>query len=200
MAQKPGFTRPLPAALGADDARAIAKAGLRTEFGDRVSAKAHISLGSTPIMPGSLVRLPDDSRIWRVRSWELKNGAAEVSLTRFTQNRSQSTVNAEEGRSISDTDLSAGETRLVIIDLPFAVDAPNQAATSGQLYAVAAADVGWRNADLFNPNNDGSLGQAIAQISVPAIIGTADQALEAGSSYVRDAKNAIEITMHHQNM
>lgn len=192
--------RELPAAVSASRAKAVAQAAIWTGFHERASIRLHIAHGSRNMMPGAIFQLPDGSGFWRIRHWELKNGAAELSGSKVSPISAPLLPHADEGRAVSDPDVAAGATRLVMVDLPFALDKPTAPATSGQLYAAAAGKRGWRNADLYRAKADGSAGQFIDRISVPATIGTADQALDGSNPYIFDRKNMVEITLHNRAM
>ena len=92
------------------------------------------------VQPGALVSVGNSSRyqlsgFWRVDYWELEQGAIRLSLARHVPPTVSGNYVTEAGRAVSDADLKAGETRLVLPDLP---SLDGQVALSPQLFVAAA--------------------------------------------------------------
>ncbi|GAB5488870.1 MAG: hypothetical protein Pars2KO_24400 [Parasphingorhabdus sp.] len=191
--------RDFPAAIDASQAKCMCQNHIWNLYHERSLASIDVTIGSQLGGPGSLVQL-DDSRNWIIRSCELRAGTASVSMTSVGNWSERKELGSDGGRSISDRDILAGETRLLLLDLPFAPEAPNQAAASAQLFAVAAGKEGWRNADLYQTLADGSVGEFAGKISSPAILGLTEDRFLPGSAVLRDQETELRIRLHHPQM
>ena len=127
-------------------------------------------------------------------------GLVQLLLTRAKTNGSVAVVDSDQGRNIPDSDLRAGLTRLVLVDSPFAIDALTVPSDQAMLYAAAAGDAGWRNAQLFASGPDGAPGAYIGQISAPAVIGVTSGALGSASPALIDQINHIDVDLQNPAM
>lgn len=191
--------RDFPAAISASQAKQIGQNQLWNRYQERSLASIDVLNHSQMGRPGNLVQL-DDQSTWTIRSYELQAGAVSLSMTSSRSLLGMSDIEGEGGRPVSDRDLAAGVTRLMLFDLPFAPDAPNQAAASAQLFAVAAGEEGWRNADLYQALENGSVGQFVDKISSPGIIGSTEQALAPSSAFLLDQHTTVMIKLHNSDM
>ncbi|PIX67571.1 MAG: hypothetical protein COZ43_00685, partial [Sphingomonadales bacterium CG_4_10_14_3_um_filter_58_15] len=138
--------------------------------------------------------------LWRVRECEIGSGFVQLSLMRANPYAGLAAAGSEQGRSVADADLRAGSTRLLLIDLPFAVDAPTTVSDSVRLYAAAAGDAGWRNAQLFASGSGGAAGAFIGHIPAPTVIGTTSGALDFANPALIDEVNHIDVDLNHAGM
>tara|TARA_R110000772_G_scaffold239683_3_gene351765 strand:- start:1054 stop:2055 length:1002 start_codon:yes stop_codon:yes gene_type:complete len=106
----------------------------------------------------------------------------------------------DTGRPVKELDALAGNTRLSLVDLPFAVDAPIEVSDSPKLYAAAAGGLGWRNAELFIVGADGVTNEPIGQISASATMGMVPEALASSGLHIIDRKNKLLVQMQDGNM
>ncbi|WP_339692825.1 phage tail protein [uncultured Parasphingorhabdus sp.] len=204
-ASRPGagrisLARDFPATMAVTDARALALDGLWSAFDERSSLHVSLALGREPYRPGLLVRFGAFEGLWRIRQCEIGRGFVQLSLTRAYSNKNLSPIESEQGRNVPDSDLIAGSTRLVLVDLPFAIDAPTAVSDSARLYAAAAGDVGWRNAQLFASGPDGATGAYIGQIAAPTIMGTTLGTLDPANPALIDQLNSIDVEMRNPAM
>jgi len=202
---RPGNSRAIanqdfPAAIAAGGAKAIAQEKLWALYQERSTARLHILRSAQSARPGSLIELNDSNDLWWVRNWELKNGAIELSLSKAATQISSVAASTDQGRAVAEMDALAGPTRVVLTDLPFAIDAPTQVSNIPRLYASAAGNIGWRNAQLYSTGLDGGINEYIGQIRSPAILGTIPAVLGEASPHVIDRINSIEVDLHNQNM
>lgn len=201
---RPGLSRAIakidfPAAISSSQAKRVSQNLVWNFYHERSSANIDVSHHSRLGRPGSFVHFDNKNR-WIVRGWEFRSGAVSLSMTSIGSLTETVTVESEGGRSVPDQDAIAGVTRLMLVDLPFAPDAPNQAATSAQLFAVAAGQEGWRNADLYQVLPSGSIGEFIDRISSPGTLGLMEQPFAASSPFLWDRKTTAVVRLHHQDM
>ncbi|MEO9470361.1 phage tail protein [Parasphingorhabdus sp.] len=189
-----------PAVLPAADARSLADTGLWAAYQNRVSASAHIVPVSNFAKPGSLVVLPNWPDTWRVRGWEFKGGAIELALSRFGGRLPDQENSADQGRAVQEPDALAGPTRAALVDLPFALESPEQISDSPRLFAVAAGETGWRNAQLYTVDDEGESSQWIAPVPSPALLGTCEDILAGASPLLVDEVSKLDIVLHNPEM
>lgn len=189
-----------PATIVADEARKIAATSLWSQYDERSTLDVAVPLDGRLNRPGKLVTFAGWDGLWRVRECEIGRGFVQLSLTRVSADRGLAAVGSEQGRSIADRDLRAGLTRFILVDLPFALDAPMTASDSARLYAAAAGDAGWRNAQIFASGPDGTVGAYIGQIQAPTTIGTISGALASANPALIDRGNVIDVALHNANM
>jgi hypothetical protein len=192
--------RDFPATMIADQARKIAANSLWSGYEGRSTMHVSLPLDSRLLRPGILAELVGLPGPWRIRECEIGHGFLQLSLTRASSRKDWPAKQTEQGRIVADVDQRAGLTRLVLCDLPFAIDAPTAVSNSARLYAAAAGDAGWRNAQLFASGPDGEPGAYIGQIPAPTVIGTAPGALEAANPALIDQINHIDVDLHNPAM
>jgi hypothetical protein len=194
------LVREYPATMMADQARVIATTGLWSEYDDRSTRQLAVPLDSRSYRPGMVVECGDADGLWTIRECEILSGFVKLSLTRTRAGRAMGPVETEQGRNVPDADLRAGPTRLVLVDLPFAIDAPTTVSDSARLYAAAAGDAGWRNAQLFASGVDGTPGIFVGQIPAPTVIGTTSGALDPANSALMDRISQIDVELQNPAM
>jgi len=194
------LVRDFPATIGADQARTIAARGLWSEYDERSTLHVSLPLDSRSYRPAMLVEFSAFDGLWRIRECEIGMGFVQLSLMRASPDKVLAPVESEQGRIVTDADLRAGLTRLVLVDLPFAVDAPTGVSDTARLYAAAAGDAGWRNAQLFMSGPDGAPGAYIGQIPAPSVIGTTVGTLDSANPALIDQVNHIDVDLHNPAM
>ena len=194
------LVREFPATIAAAEAKAIAATSLWSEYDERSTLHVSLPLGGCRYRPGLLVEFGAFGGLWRIRECEIGPGFTQLSLTRASADKNLAPIDSEQGRNLPDSDLRAGLTRLVLVDLPFAVDAPTAVSDSARLYAAAAGDAGWRNAQLFAAGPDGSPGTYIGQIPAPTVIGVTSGVLDTANPALIDQVNHIDVDLHNPAM
>lgn len=202
---RPGNSRVIlnqdfPAAMAASQARNIAQAKLWSLYQERSSAQLHVLRTSLSLKPGAFVKWDESGDIWLVRNWELNAGSIGLALSKAGDALPDAEGPADNGRPVKEVDALAGMTRLALVDLPFAVDAAMQVSDHPRLYAAAAGDIGWRQAQLFAVGADGVTSDPIGQVSAPAKIGTAPEPLGPSGPHIIDRNNVLLVQMHNSNM
>ncbi|VWX61297.1 GTA baseplate fiber-binding domain-containing protein [Sphingorhabdus sp. 109] len=205
MAFRPGSGRisvvmDFPAAISAERAKELAATSLSSDYDERFGLHVSVPLGSHPLRPATLVEMAGFNGLWRIRECEIGASCAQLSLRRVRSDQMAGEIATDHGRNIPDPDLRAGPTRLVLVDLPFALDAPTAASDSARLYAAAAGDAGWRNARLFAAGPDGAPGDYIGQIPAPTILGTVAGTLGPANPALIDQVNRIDVDLHNPGM
>ncbi|MEH6660754.1 MAG: phage tail protein, partial [Parasphingorhabdus sp.] len=194
------LVRDFPATIAAGSARTIAMAGLWSAYKERSSLNVSVPLGSRPLRPTMLVKFDAFEGIWRIRECEVGANFVQLSLTGVNSSGAMVLVDSDQGRNVADPDLRAGLTRLVLVDLPFAIDAPTAPSDQVRLYAAAAGDAGWRNAQLFAAGPDGAPAAYVGQIPAPTVIGRASGALGAANPALIDQINHVEVELQNMAM
>ncbi|MEH6715318.1 phage tail protein [Parasphingorhabdus flavimaris] len=204
-ALRPGIGRTsleqdFPATIAAGTARRIAMDVLLSAHKERSSLNVSVPLGSHPLRPAMLVRFDGFEGFWRIRECEIGANVVQLSLTSVNSSGAMALVDSEQGRNVAAPDLRAGLTRLVLVDLPFAIDAPTVPSDQVRLYAAAAGDAGWRNAQLFASGPDGTPGAYVGQIPAPTVIGNISGALGAANPSLIDQINHIDVVLRNEEM
>jgi hypothetical protein len=104
----------------------------------------------------------------------------------------------DAGRGISAPDQLHGSTTVHLLDLPHIDEAAPS--TPRLLIAAAGASPGWRRADLMISLDQGTSWTAIGSTAAPAIIGTADMALQPAAAALMDRTNSIVVQLLHDMM
>ncbi|MEP2987666.1 MAG: phage tail protein [Parasphingorhabdus sp.] len=201
---RPGNSRVItqldfPAAINASLAKRISQERVWNMYYERSSASIEIPCDAYFGRLGDIVQL-EDQKTWIIRNQEFRTGSVSLSLSGTGNHLEMRGLESDGGRSISDLDATAGVTRLALFDLPFAPETPNQAATSAQLFAIAAGGKGWRNADLYQTQADGSVGEFVGKLSTPGILGSVEQVFGSGSALLLDQNTTVTVKLHHSDM
>src|SRR5690606_3200964 len=102
------------------------------------------------IGPGSVVRVPGDSGLWRVESWEWRDCGVELDLRRLPRSTRRRIV-ADAGEVLPTPDLVATPTHLVVFELPWNGTGSSDAR---QIYAAASSESsGWKGAALYREDS-----------------------------------------------
>lgn len=202
---RPGQSRVIinqdfPAAMASLQAKIIAQAKLWSLYQERSSAQLHVRRTALCLKPGAFIRWDDSADIWMIRNWELSGGRIGLTLSKVGDALPNAQGGADTGRPVKEVDALAGVTRLALVDLPFAIDASMQVSDSPRLYAAAAGDLGWRQAQLFAVGADGVTTDLIGDISAPARIGIAPEPLGSSGPHLIDRQSALLVQMHNGSM
>ncbi len=189
-----------PAAMEATKAKNMAQTKLWLLYQERSTVQLDVLRTGRSMKPGTLVRWDDSDDIWRVRNWELHRGSISLALSKAGFAIPDTERPTDNGRSVKELDGLAGTTRLALVDLPFALDAPAQLSDNPKLYAAAAGDLGWRHAELFVVAADGVASDFIGQIPAPSTMGTTPEPLPPSGAHLIDRRNRLLVQMHNRNM
>ncbi|OAO02649.1 hypothetical protein A8B75_12005 [Sphingomonadales bacterium EhC05] len=193
------FNRDLPAAISASDAKKLAAQQLWTFYQERAVARIQIVDTSLILDPGATVQISDMPGFWRVRNRDIARGFSQVQLSRVP-GLGDLVVAADHGRAVPDSDQLAGMTRLALVDLPFAMDAPTQPSAQPRLYMLGAGDAGWRKAEVFRADANGDISDFVGNIPAPSVMGkTLNRLGDANPTHI-DRLNSIIIDLHNDSM
>lgn len=147
--------------------------------------------------PGALVRLPDDSGLWRVAARAIDREGVQLDLRRI-RSGSMAVQPAEPGRNIGAPDRVHGPTVAHLLDLPGLTDSP---ADTPRLYVAAAGpSSGWRRADLLTSLDEGASWTSIGSTAAPATIGITQSVLPAAGEALIDAAHVVDVMLLHGEM
>ncbi len=136
----------LPAAMTAEGARQLANSNAHRSRWLNEQVVWKIGELDPQIGPGSVVRLPDTSGYWFIKSWEWFDRGIELSLERYAPELG-AVVPSDSGTANIPLDLQAPPTLISAFEVP-PVNTSNPATPT--IYAAASAvNNGWRGASLF---------------------------------------------------
>ncbi|MDZ7587698.1 MAG: phage tail protein [Parasphingorhabdus sp.] len=193
-----------PAALAAAEAKDIANRALWTPLMERSQTSAHILNNNDQLRVGAAVGWPKSSSSYSigiVRSWEWKGGSIAITTTSTVPALPAVSVSTDSGRSIPSPDRLTGRTRLAIVDLPYAIDAPSTPSETPEIYVAAAGTgTGWRQAELLLRPEGSESALPIGQTALPAIMGHCENILGSSVASLIDRSNRLDITVLHSGM
>lgn len=138
-----------------------------------------------------------DGKVWRVCSIRLETMMLVVKLTPFSPGHS-TPASADGGRATTELDLQAGETHLVLAELPHIQDV---AATAPLLVAAAAGSgPGWRSAALLLQSDGQTEWQEAGRLPAPAVMGVATNGLAPASPHLFDLQNTLIVDVLHDGI
>jgi len=145
---RPGRQRIIefPGALEATAARKLVSAAAERAGWSRETLMWRIAELDPAIGPGSVVRVPGYSGLWRIEGWEWRDCGVELDLSRLPRSTRRRIV-ADAGEALSAPDVIATPTHLVIFELPWnGIGSSN----TRQVYAAASSQsAGWKGAALY---------------------------------------------------
>lgn len=163
----------LPATMTASGARQLANDSANRARWQHETVTWRTGVLDPRLTPGSIVRIPETTGYWLVRSWEWFDRGIEFELERLAPMLS-SPRTSDPGEALSPSDLMIPATQLAAIEVP--TDGSGNPATP-LIYAAASADNdAWRGSVLYAVQ-----GTALVELgtsgSQRAIMGTLDAPL-----------------------
>lgn len=181
----------LPATMTSVGARRLANTNAhRTRWQDE-TVTWRIGELDPAIGPGSVVRLPQASGFWRVRSWEWFDGGIELGLARIAPELG-TVIAAETGTSNKPIDVISTPTLLDVFEVP--ADESGNPANPVILAAPSSSGAGWRGAALF-VEQGGSLVELGSSGSARAVIGSLAHDLGPSPGIVIEPNASLEIEL-----
>ena len=180
-----------PMAMNADVARGLALAAIERRDAERETRRIALDWRWMGLVPGMVVRVADDAGLWRVREVAVEAMIVRVDLVRV--GFGAIALPASSGRARLAPDLSAGETRAEVIELP-PIDG---VASAPQLFVAACGTgAGWRGAALSMSIDAGASWQTAGRTQGVATLGVLVSApIEAPSTLI-DTVSAVEVQLH----
>lgn len=182
----------LPAALEAADARQLVNRAAQRLRCDRQTLSWRMASLDPDVAPGTLVRLPGQPGLWRVRTWEWRDSGVELVLARQSA-AAAAALSADPGRALSPLDQAIGTTRLAACELPW--DNNSSAAQPVILALASSASRIWPGASLHLDQGDGGLLPLGPTGRTRATIGTAEGALPPASPLLFDRQSHVMVRL-----
>ena len=185
----------LPAALDASSARDLADQQLLQRWRGLNGYKASLPTGATSVSAGNYVSIANAASPLRIVEVEHQRGTTRVTAREWADNPIGNAA-ADPGRSLPGSDLTIGETRLILADLPaFGTEDPGRATV---VAAAAGTGAGWRRAGLSLVD-----GERIVELGGTkgiATIGHLLGELSAHTALIEDRMNQPIVRLLHDNM
>lgn len=135
----------LPAVLTADEAKRIVERRHQRIRNDRKSWQGEIALGPDHLSPGDVFTDVGGLK-WRIEQAEYRLGSVGISARAAFSEASSTAGAASPGRNLPSPDLTAGETRISVVEMPaFGTDDPGKPVVT---VFAAGTGAGWRRAAL----------------------------------------------------
>jgi len=193
-----------PATLSSNTARILSEENLWATYFERSSATLHVRRGVENIGPGTTIELTDRAghvMDWRVREWEMKDGAIELRLTALPQAIGILAQQSEAGQIVNPADQTSGTTILELVDLPFLLESLLRPSNRPAMVAVASsADAAWRPAPLFRSDIGGQAMVPLGSSAPAAIMGRTQTSLEPATAQLRDNRNHVDVMLFNETM
>lgn len=191
------FRVELPTTLDAAAAKGLASAAVRRAWLERSTARLRLPWRALALAPGQSVKIPSDTRQWRVSGVSFEQMTMVADLVSFGP-VAMSALPSDPGGGLLEPDLIHGPTVFHVLDLP-ALD--GQIATAPRIVVAAAGtSPGWRRASLLVSTDSGTSWQEAGGTAVPATIGSALSALPPGTTHVRDDFNSVDVELLNAEM
>jgi hypothetical protein len=180
-----------PASVTAAAARRLADLQLLRRRRNQSGWTGYAARGAEDWHVGDLFNAPGSDNIWQIAEIEHFGMICKITGQRPATANITPLAGTDAGRNLKQTDMAAGPTHLILVDLPALT---NQASTA-PIVAVAASGTnsGWRRAALHRQTPTGL--QYLGSTAQAAIFGVTENALTAHSPYLVDASNSVFIRL-----
>lgn len=145
------------------------------------------------MLPGNLVSLEEVEGQWQVERWQWRAEGIDLVLVSHRAGGSAMARTVDPGRSVNAPDEGVGPTRLAVFDLPSPQDRPM--AHAHMAVAAAGPSPGWRGAQIFRLEADGSQGALLDFLRVSATMGEVLDPPGPGTALLRDDRNSITLRL-----
>ncbi|MBX7501095.1 phage tail protein [Qipengyuania sp. YG27] len=157
-----------PGTFSASDARSLVALASAREQQDREQLAWRMAELDPDLGPGSIVRAPGQTGLWRITGWEWRERGIELELVRFVA-PSPASVAGDGGSAWTPADRDAVATRLRAFELPW--DGIGSSASVQRYVALGAPTGRWSGAALYR--SSGAALEPLAQGGpVRAVSGT----------------------------
>lgn len=195
-AAQPG-TLELPVALTAAAALDLVTAAARRAGWGQQTLTWPTAVIDPQLGPGARVQVPGHAGVWQITDWEWRADGVELTLVRVPAGApgaaGAATGAADPGRAATAADLRNGPTVLHAFELPWD---GSPTTPPGSLWVAAASPAGgWSGAALYLDDGTGSLRPAGNTGRLPAVLGTALDALADGTCLLPDEAAAVTVAL-----
>lgn len=185
----------LPAALDASASRNLAELQLLQRWRGLNGFKASLPVAATAILSGNQLLATDTSTTLQIVEVEHLRGTSRVTAREWARAVGVNPP-ADPGRSLPGSDLTIGETRLILADLPaFGTDDPGRATI---VAAAAGTGAGWKRAALALVDGERIVG--LGGTKGVSTIGQLLGGLLPHTAMLEDRMNQPIIRLLHDNM
>ncbi|MFU7527312.1 phage tail protein [Qipengyuania sp. ASV99] len=186
----------LPAAMTAQGARQLANSNAHRSRWHEEQVVWRIGTLDPKIGPGSVVRVPETSGYWLVKSWEWFDRGIELGLERLAPELG-TIVPSDAGAANTPVDLAAPATLLTALETPPSGTADT---TNPAIFAAATANsAGWRGAALFIEQGSALVGIGSTD-GVRSIFGTLAAPLGGSPSTLIETSAAFDIDLPDESL
>ena len=185
----------LPVALTASTAKRVADLQLLQARRAKESLSVDAAIGSEALHAGEWIK-DADGRRWRVSEIEHRFGTIKVTAMSSIEFDPTVIKPASSGRNLESPDLNAGQTKIVVIDLP--VFGTIDPAKPQVAVFASGTGPGWRRAALSVKRGNQLLD--IGTTALPATMGHLLSALPPHNPAVLDPANTVEVQLLHDGM
>ncbi len=186
----------LPAAMSAPGAKRLVDLQLLQMQRSRSTWSGYVVLDEQALHVGDWLTGDTYMDRWRITEIEHLRGVSRISAMRSIDSNPAQNLGANPGRNVTSPDFSAGETRIMAIDLPV-MDTNDR---GKPLIAIAAAgsERGWRQAALSL--QQGNMLLELGATSGSSVMGSAVTALGDHSPYYIDNRSIMDVDLLHEGM
>lgn len=179
----------LPAALQAAAAKALSETALGRRWAERDRMTLHLPPAYLSIKPGTLMRPPEESSLWRAEAITVDGLAVKVELRPLFS--TIDAVPADPGRALPSEGVVPTATSVAVAELPD--DGSAQGDAPVVVVAAANSSTIWRPVPL-----DVEAGGAVSKsrtAAMPSVMGIALTALGAGQAAAFDGLNSVDVEL-----
>lgn len=188
----------LPAAMTADSAMALAETLLARRERDRVTRRIAAGWAALDLAPGDRVTVAGEAGLWRISGWSLESMRVSLELKPVGESSVPLTGVSDSGRAMTAPDAVIGRSHVEAFELPALDD--SLLGAPRLLMAVSSVSPGWRSAALSFTINDSGRSEAAGLAEVPAVMGSAENALPPGSAALEDRRSVLDIILLNDSM
>jgi hypothetical protein len=190
---RPGRQRIIefPGALEATAARKLASAAAERAGWSRETLTWRTAELDPSIGPGSVVRVPGNTGLWRVEGWEWRDCGVELDLRRLPRSTKRRIV-ADAGEPLPASDLVATPTHLAAFELPW--NGTGSSETRQVYVAATSRSRGWKGAALYREDG-GNLVPIGSTGSRRSVLGSTLDAVLPSAALVLERSASVEVQL-----
>jgi hypothetical protein len=185
----------LPAVLAAGDAKRVIEHCHFAFHRDSRVWTGDVAFGPDPIVPSRQI-VDADGKPWQVTECEYRLGSTRIKARPPVTPPAQSEEAAAPGRAQRSPDLVAGQTRMMLVDLPAVGEADTGRVRVGVFAAGTAS--GWRRAALSLWQRDDLVD--LGPTAAPAVLGATIDLLPAHNALLIDQGAGVRVRLLHEAM
>ncbi len=183
----------LACSMSPDEAKTMATSALARATAARLRSTIRLPWRYLALQPGAQIVIGDAAgTVWRVREARFENFVVSLDIERVRAGTIVA-MQGDGGRAVAFNDVAAGETTIVVLDLPAL---PGELPTAPRLLiAAAGASPGWRRSAIEVSGDGGVSYVPLGIVEGGAVLGVALTALVIGSVYGWDRFGSVDIEL-----